>query len=990
MGQKKLRIPVLVMIILGLLVGGPMPTYAQETSSNSAATLADTQQTLNVALFAENGGVTLTWRGDEATAAALSTMPTVRYGNYDLPMRLIPMQANGDVQPVIQELESIEWTGDVPGAQAMAPTAIDWENIPFLLTPSDETALPNAPITIFSKSRVRGQEIVIVAFSPLFQADGVMRFATNVRASMPNSVQLRDTLQVLENAQIQAAGGAPRIGTTSDLAPTNKAATTSSIKLTVTARGIQNVSGQALRALGFEVTNLAGLTLTHKGQPVAYEVVDGQGTFGGDNDSVLDNNEVIRFYAHGDGDYWSRADVYWLSLDPAGGVTMTTRIVTPQGAPTATNAVEKGRWENNAVYISQHAGPDGNHWYADDLKADPSMQGATDSYPRLTVVLDRQLPTVTGVKSTYTLNLITYLKGEYQVNLKVDGTSKMVTTDTSRDAATASPWQPVIEHNNAAENLQLTLVPGDTVSGLLVDSIDWAQPVALTMEGNGAHFSGIEGNWRYVLNGPANGFALYDITDPLQPVRLTGLDAQNGFEDGPDAHDYVATGPGTSHTPAMEAHEPLVFGASDGADAIYIAPAGFIDALQPLVAHREAQGYRVKVVDVQDIWNAWGYGHVDPAAIRSFLRFAVATWNPAPISVVLVSDGTRDPFNYEQRESIVNYIPPYLLTSFIDQNGFERFVDPWLGQGGCDNCYAQLDGDDPLNNEFETPGRGFAMDIQLGRLPVKSASEVSTVVSKIIRYETAQGESDYWRRTAAFLADDYIRPNGQPDSAGDFIKYSDDVVEMLPAVIQAKRVYYDPTYQGDDPGRETNAVAVRQRAIDLAASGPGLLTYNGHANHWQWAGTAVTSETPYIMGLYDVDLLQNRDQLFVGLSMTCYTAQFFQPSNSGTTLDERMFVHPNGGAAAVWGPSGLSVLHGHDDLQYGFHKLLWSTAPGTAHLGDLVMAGYLENMAPSPERNKLYSCCEDVRRTFVLFGDPLMQVQITPRGDIYLPLITSR
>ena len=154
MGQKKLRIPVLVMIILGLLVGGPMPTYAQETSSNSAATLADAQQTLNVALFAENGGVTLTWRGDEATAAALSTMPTVRYGNYDLPMRLIPMQANGDVQPVIQELESIAWTGDVPGAQAMAPTAIDWENIPFLLTPSDETALPNAPITIFSTSRI--------------------------------------------------------------------------------------------------------------------------------------------------------------------------------------------------------------------------------------------------------------------------------------------------------------------------------------------------------------------------------------------------------------------------------------------------------------------------------------------------------------------------------------------------------------------------------------------------------------------------------------------------------------------------------------------------------------------------------------------------------------------------------------------------------------------------------------------------------------------
>ena len=57
--------------------------------------------------------------------------------------------------------------------------------------------------------------------------------------------------------------------------------------------------------------------------------------------------------------------------------------------------------------------------------------------------------------------------------------------------------------------------------------------------------------------------------------------------------------------------------------------------------------------------------------------------------------------------------------------------------------------------------------------------------------------------------------------------------------------------------------------------------------------------------------------------MTCFTSQFFEPADSGTVLDERAFVHPDVGAAAVWGPAGLSVATGHDDLQYGFHRALW-------------------------------------------------------------------
>ncbi|MEZ4664285.1 MAG: C25 family cysteine peptidase [Caldilineaceae bacterium] len=45
--------------------------------------------------------------------------------------------------------------------------------------------------------------------------------------------------------------------------------------------------------------------------------------------------------------------------------------------------------------------------------------------------------------------------------------------------------------------------------------------------------------------------------------------------------------------------------------------------------HRQAQGYQVTVIDVQEIYHdGWGYGYASPDAIRDFLAWAVAKWRP--------------------------------------------------------------------------------------------------------------------------------------------------------------------------------------------------------------------------------------------------------------------------------------------------------------------------------------------------------------------------
>jgi hypothetical protein len=109
-----------------------------------------------------------------------------------------------------------------------------------------------------------------------------------------------------------------------------------------------------------------------------------------------------------------------------------------------------------------------------------------------------------------------------------------------------------------------------------------------------------------------------------------------------------------------------------------------------------------------------------------------------------------------------------------------------------------------------------------------------------------------------------------------------------------------------------------QAAINAINAGVGLMLYNGHSNHWNYAkledrsGTAVAP----LMSISDAPSLANGEKLFVGLSMTCLTSQFAMPAVTGT-LDELFVRSATGGAVATWGPSGQSVAHGHELLAKG-------------------------------------------------------------------------
>ncbi|MCE7980506.1 MAG: hypothetical protein DYG89_04885 [Caldilinea sp. CFX5] len=945
-----------------------------------------------VAITTTATDLTITWPNPALVTASavdlVAQFPQIRFQGYLLPMQLLTVELpeGQKLELQLQKVAAQDWARDLAPAPALVPRAIGWETMADASQSVETVALPTTPLFVLRQGKLHGKSMAVIAFSPLYAEAGVTKVATALTARAPQARLLDD--QALHSATTTArAGNQTRFNDA--VAPVNGDALRKAFKVTVSEVGMQQIRGEALVAAGLNlaVVEPNRLQLHHQGREVALHL---DGLVGG----KLTANSTLRFYASQVGDRWNVQETYWLTEGESAGLRMAARAVTPGGAAVRTTALETGVWEENQLYDSRYEGSDGDHWFHSNLLTAQSAATVSAAAPRETAVTNvtdstaasatvvSRLPRVAET-AVYTVAVTTNIRGQHTLRVKIGSDQRDVTWNSVPATELVRNWQHVISSTVQSNLLDIAMLATPTTTDreatILLEKVAWQAPVLLDFGGNGAQFTGVVGDWRYQWSNLPAGYTFYDVTTVTTPLILTGADV-TGFQDGPTARTYVVTGPGLLHTPTVIANTPITLTNNSGADALYIGPAAFLAGLGPLLQLRRDQGYQVQTVDIQAIYDGWSYGQVSAEAIRRFLRYAAANWPRVPHAVTLVGDGTLDPHNYEKKGN-TNFVPPYMAK-----------VDPWLIEAACEPCYGQLDGDDPVTGD-DPAGHFFAAEMWVGRLPVKNNGDLAGVVNKLVSYERTTGLTG-WQNVSILLADNYIKSvdnNGQPlkDLAGDFAKISDGLAEIAPPTVRKQRIYYDPFPHFADPGglepwRIEDAVQVRSAVLSQLSAGAGLVAYNGHSHHWQWA---ITDERPnveqnWLLGLYDTDLLANKDRYFVNLSMTCLTSQFQKPAFSGTVIDERLFLNPNGGAIAVWGPSGLSVAYGHDILQRGFYKALWNAPPLTAKIGALIEAGNVELLTQS-------ACCQDTLKTFLLLGDPLTTVRVYPGAipQLYLPLV---
>ncbi|MGD0623935.1 MAG: C25 family cysteine peptidase, partial [Thermodesulfobacteriota bacterium] len=504
--------------------------------------------------------------------------------------------------------------------------------------------------------------------------------------------------------------------------------------------------------------------------------------------------------------------------------------------------------------------------------------------------------------------------GTHLVQVQLNGVQvgSLVFADQSQGVATVSiPQSLLLEGEN-----RVTLVAqGGEMDVSMIDSIRLTYWHTYTADNDTLRFSASGGQQLFIDGFSSSQVRVVDITNPkgvqelVGQVKLqgSGYAVQFGVPGNGPRTLLAFTGDQVKSAAAVEVNQTSRwYQAGGSADLVIITHGSFLESVRPLKALREAQGWSVALVDVEDIYDEFSFGVKTPQALKDFLLRAKIYWQKSPRFVLLVGDASVDPRNYLGLGNF-DWVP----TKLIDTAILETASDDW---------FVDFNGD------------GLPK-MAVGRLPVRTVEEAQIVVSKIIGYE----RSEQSLRDVLLVAD---MKGGEEDY--DFEGGSLEVQGLLPGGLTVSQIFRSQF--ADD-------VQVHSQLLGKINEGKLLVNYLGHGSEAIWRGDILTSD--------DAGALTNGMRLPFVVSMTCLNG-FFQDVYGGS-LAEALLKAPQGGAVAVWASSGLTEPDGQTMMDKELVRLLFN--------------GESLTLGEATARAKSATSDGDVRRTWILFGDPTTRLK---------------
>lgn len=451
----------------------------------------------------------------------------------------------------------------------------------------------------------------------------------------------------------------------------------------------------------------------------------------------------------------------------------------------------------------------------------------------------------------------------------------------------------------------------------LVDYIDVSFPRSLFADSDILKFTAAEGQSVTIGGFVQPPTRLVDITNPLRPLLVNFRTTRvNGLYAASTTVSWSSSGQ----------HTLLALSDAQTAQPVSMAPH------TPSNLHGVQAGSDMVIV-------------TDPQFDAQIKPLVTLHQQEGKSVVLLNTDQIYDEFNFGERtpDAIKLFLktatnnwknkPRYLLL------GGDASVDPrdYLGFGFFDFVPTKIvitaelkTASDDWFSDFNNTG--FAQ-IATGRLPARTSADAQTMVSKIAAYDSSSPGS--WTNQALMVAD-------VDDPSTSYAQQSLSIQNMLPSTINVTDVFSGVL--GPD--------VARQNLLANIESGQLLVNYTGHGSVEIWGGSDLFDDTA-------AESLTNGTRLPLFVVMNCLNGFFHDVYTQ--SLAESLMLAQNGGAAAVWASSGLTAPEPQFQMDQNLLQTLFAQ-PGIA-LGDAVLSAK-SNIAD-----------QDVRRTFILFGDPLFRLK---------------
>lgn len=329
----------------------------------------------------------------------------------------------------------------------------------------------------------------------------------------------------------------------------------------------------------------------------------------------------------------------------------------------------------------------------------------------------------------------------------------------------------------------------------------------------------------------------FDVTDPMNVTELgadvaakgsgfaatVGVSASNGNGNGNDDGNNGNGSSSSSRTILMIADARVLApaqllpsrasawnAATNKADLVIIAARPFIAAAAPLKTARDAQGISTQIIDVQDLYDEFGFGQRGPQPIKDFLARS-KSWKTVPRYMLLLGDATFDPRNYYNLGTF-DFVP----TRLVNTAEMKTASDDWLSD---------------FNND------GIA-DVATGRLPARTAAEAAAMINKIVGRDASS-------QNVTLVADvnkDYNFENAASLASA-----------LVPASVPKNTIKVAST---PDP---------HGAVVSALNAGPAVVDYLGHGSVDVWEG---------FFGGGDASTLTNGRKLPFVVTMTCLNGFF--------------------------------------------------------------------------------------------------------------------
>ena len=641
----------------------------------------------------------------------------------------------------------------------------------------------------------------------------------------------------------------------------------------------------------------------------------------GEADGQFDPADSVEFYGSGVDTPYTATRVYWLIVGAQPGLrinlTGVAGNVATAASPSFWSTLER---KDRRIFFAALKNGDSENWFGPVVSSDPTDLTMTAANVDWSVPDAAQLTVVLqGVTNASDGS------AGHVVGVLINGV-EVGQADFQGQVNSEQTFPVPLSALVDGENTVTLVARGGDVDLSLVDSLRLSYWHTLVADADMLRFT-IDQDGPIAISGfTSAALHVVDITDPAAATELLGtirpdpggtVSIAVRVTGGWGTRTLLAFSDATVATPAfVEANQPSSWHAATNAhDYVIISHGDFVPDVLPLVERRASEGHTPAVIDVQDIYDEFSYGEKTPQALRDFLQWATTTWHQAPKFVVLVGDATMDPRDYAGLGD-ADFVPTKEVPMTLV--ALETPSDDWFV-------------------DFNDDG---LPEIAVGRLSVATPAQAAAMVAKIAGYNQAGVQA--WAKDVLLVAD-------TNDATSDFEQYSRNLAGLLPSDYRPHQVFKGTL--GDD--------GAHQAIIDGVNAGQLLVNFIGHGSVGIWGSHGELLTNDDIAATW-----HDATRLPFVVAMNCLNG-LFDSIYDEESLAEALMRAPNAGAVATWASSSVTSSATQSLVNAELFRLIFGGASAT--LGEAVGAA------------KRVVSSSDLRRSWIFFGDPAMQLMDTPQ-----------